>query len=73
MGLQLGGALGNLTDRLFRDGQVTDFISIFNFPVFNVADASISIGVVILAIGMWINERKPRVENLTEQAIDIEL
>jgi len=57
MGLQLGGAVGNLIDRLLQ-GQVTDFISVMNFAVFNVADACISIGVVVLLIGVWINERQ---------------
>lgn len=56
MGLQLGGALGNLVDRV-TIGYVTDFISLGNFPVFNVADASISIGTAILIIGVWIRER----------------
>ncbi len=56
MGLQMGGALGNWIDRL-NIGYVTDFISIGNFPVFNVADASISIGVAILIISVWIRER----------------
>lgn len=47
LGLQLGGAAGNLIDRV-RVGEVTDFIN-FNFwPAFNVADASISIGVVTI-------------------------
>ena len=55
MGLQLGGAAGNLVDRLFMQ-KVTDFISIGNFPVFNIADSSISIGVVVLLIGVWIKE-----------------
>jgi len=56
MGLQLGGAVGNLIDRMSQ-GYVTDFISIGTFPVFNVADASISIGVAILIFGMWFLER----------------
>lgn len=56
MGLQLGGALGNLVDRLTQ-GYVTDFISIYTFPVFNIADASISTGVVILILGVWLQER----------------
>jgi signal peptidase II len=56
MGLQLGGALGNLVDRLTQ-GFVTDFISVYNFPVFNVADASISVGVAILVLGVWLKER----------------
>ncbi len=37
--------------------RVTDFISVGNFPVFNVADASISIGVVVLLLGVWVKER----------------
>ena len=57
LSLQLGGALGNLTDRLVRT-YVTDFISVWNFPVFNLADASIFIGVIILGLGMWKNERQ---------------
>ena len=57
MGMQLGGALGNLIDRLTQGGYVTDFVSIGNFPVFNVADASISVGVAVLILGLWIKER----------------
>ena len=56
MGMQMGGALGNVVDRLTNNGQVTDFISIGNFAVFNIADASISMGVVVLLIGMWYKE-----------------
>jgi signal peptidase II len=56
LSLQLGGALGNLIDRLTQ-GFVTDFISIGNFAVFNVADSSISVGVAILVLGVWINEK----------------
>jgi signal peptidase II len=56
LSLQMGGALGNLTDRLVRN-YVTDFISVWNFPVFNIADASIFIGVIVLGLGMWKNER----------------
>jgi signal peptidase II len=59
MGLQLGGAAGNLFDRLLMQ-KVTDFISIGNFPVFNVADSSISIGVVVLLIGVWMKERSDK-------------
>ena len=47
MGLQLGGAAGNLIDRV-RFGEVTDFIKFEFWPAFNVADASISIGVVTI-------------------------
>lgn len=55
MGLQFGGAIGNLIDR-FTLGHVTDFISVFNFAVFNIADASITMGVVALLLGVWIKE-----------------
>lgn len=51
LGLVLGGALGNAFDRVFNGGSVTDFIALHFWPVFNVADASISVGVLALVIG----------------------
>ncbi len=62
MSMQLGGASGNLIDRLLREGRVTDFISVGTFPVFNVADASISVGTVILLLGVYLQERAARKE-----------
>lgn len=59
MVLYLGGGIGNLIDRLTQ-GYVTDFVSIGAFPVFNVADACISIGVVILAIGVYLKEQEEK-------------
>ena len=59
MAMLLGGALGNLIDRLYQ-GYVTDFISFAEFPVFNIADACISLGVVVLFIGMWLQEREKK-------------
>ncbi|GAA4605066.1 signal peptidase II [Actinoplanes octamycinicus] len=60
LGLVLGGALGNLGDRLFRDpgvlrGHVVDMISLFGpdaqyFPVFNVADMCLTVGVVLAVV-----------------------
>ncbi len=47
-----GGAIGNLLDRIFR-GAVTDFISILKFPVFNLADAFITIGCATLLLALW--------------------
>ena len=68
MGLLLGGAVGNLIDRLIQ-GYVTDFVSVGSFPVFNIADASISTGVVILFIGMWLQEREAKsLESLSHAA-----
>jgi signal peptidase II len=56
MGIQFGGAIGNLIDRVVFK-QVTDFISLGSFAVFNVADASITVGVIILVLGAWIADR----------------
>lgn len=55
LGLQFGGAVGNLIDRL-TIGHVTDFISIGNFPVFNIADMSITVGAGLMILGIWWNE-----------------
>lgn len=59
LGLQLGGAIGNLIDRLVK-GPVTDFFNVFslwNTPVFNVADLSITTGVLVLIVLMWRESR----------------
>ncbi len=58
--LQMGGALGNLIDRLRFEGRVTDFISVGEFAVFNFADASITVGVAILVLGFYLQERAER-------------
>lgn len=57
LSMQLGGAIGNLLDRLTQNGRVTDFISIGTFPVFNIADASISVGTAVLLLGVYLQER----------------
>lgn len=57
--MQLGGAIGNLIDRLVF-GPVTDFISVGSFPVFNIADSSITVGVGIMILGLWLAERRER-------------
>ena len=63
MSMQLGGAMGNLIDRL-TIGHVTDFVSVGTFPVFNVADASISVGCVVLLLGVWWQERAAKKEKV---------
>ncbi len=50
LGLQLGGATGNLLDRL-RMGHVTDFLDVGSWPIFNLADSSIVVGLLMLG---WI-------------------
>lgn len=56
LGLVLGGAIGNLIDRV-RLGHVVDFIDLGWWPVFNLADSSIVVGVVLLALAALIGER----------------
>ena len=56
MAMQFAGAAGNLIDRLVFT-HVTDFISVGRFAIFNVADASISVGVAVLLLGVWLKER----------------
>jgi signal peptidase II len=58
LGLMLGGALGNLVDRITKDGHVTDFLlfmlpvgdRVYQWPAFNVADTSIVVGTILLAL-----------------------
>jgi signal peptidase II len=62
LGLILGGALGNLTDRLLRGegllrGEVVDFVKVGIWPVFNLADACIVVGGLLLAILLGRAER----------------
>ena len=71
MSLQLSGALGNLIDRL-TIGHVTDFVSVGNFPVWNIADASITIGVVVLILGVWITEIEEKKKKVTNQESQVE-
>jgi len=57
LALVLGGALGNLVDRLVRDpgflrGEVVDWIGVGDFPTFNVADSAITIGAVLLLVAV---------------------
>jgi signal peptidase II len=54
IGLILGGALGNLGDRLFRDdhGAVVDFVDLHFWPTFNVADACITVGCLLLVVSL---------------------
>jgi signal peptidase II len=58
LGLQLGGAMGNLMDRIVH-GYVVDFVDIGFWPIFNVADSAIVIGVSILAYFLWQEENEP--------------
>jgi signal peptidase II len=65
LGLVLGGALGNLADRVFRApgfgrGAVVDFVDLHWWPVFNVADAAITCGCVLLLLMSFSRSRAER-------------
>lgn len=70
MVMMLGGAVGNLIDRL-TIGTVTDFISVGTFAVFNVADASISVGTAILIVAVWISERREKKQAEARQTQEV--
>lgn len=63
--LLLGGAIGNFIDRLFR-GEVVDFVDVlipvmdYHFPIFNVADAALTIAVVVLMIALFLEDKKEK-------------
>ncbi|MBX7557564.1 signal peptidase II, partial [Streptomyces sp. tea 10] len=62
LGLVLGGAAGNLTDRLFREpsfahGHVVDFIAVPRFAIFNVADCGVVVGVVLILVLIMTNRQ----------------
>ncbi len=58
VGMLAGGALSNLVDRV-RDGGVTDFLHLHHWPIFNLADSFIVVGVVLLLLGLVQHERTP--------------
>jgi len=71
LGLILGGAIGNLIDRL-RYGMVVDFldfhVSRYHWPAFNVADSAISIGVGLMLLDMVLDWRREKRRATTETA-----
>lgn len=74
VGLVVGGALGNVIDRVFRApgffrGAVVDFIDFQWFPIFNVADTAITVGGALLVLGAWLRSRTPADQQPDEQAI----
>ena len=65
LGMQLGGALGNLVDRV-RMGRVTDFLDLSVWPVFNIADASIVLGIAILVVLVLFGRREVKPEPVSD-------
>ena len=73
-GLIIGGALGNVIDRIHNGGYVVDFIAFripqinFYFAIFNVADACITIGVLLLFVCIFFSRRPHNAEQAEENA-----
>ncbi len=68
VGLVIGGAAGNVVDRLFRSpgwlrGEVIDFIDLQWWPIFNVADMAISVGGLLLVFGSFVASRRLAVDD----------
>jgi signal peptidase II len=65
VGLVIGGAIGNVVDRLFRSGEgflrgeVVDFIDFQWWPVFNVADIAITVGGILIVGNAWLGAARP--------------
>lgn len=76
MGLLIGGAAGNLIDRLFRGdggflrGAVVDFIDFQWFPIFNIADIAVNVGAALLILGSILSARSARRAEADERAAD---
>lgn len=64
LGLVIGGGIGNLVDRVFRDlgGGVVDFIDLHVWPVFNVADAAIVTGVGLILLSTFRSDDAPKAD-----------
>jgi lipoprotein signal peptidase len=60
-GLVLGGAVGNLSERIVGGpgGRVPDFITLNDWPTFNLADACVTVGVIIIIAALLFGDRSP--------------
>ena len=58
LGVILGGAIGNLIDRVRFHGAVVDFVGFYHWPSFNLADAAIVVGTVFLALQVVVGRRE---------------
>ncbi len=63
--LQLSGAIGNIIDRV-RHGSVTDFIDVGTWPVFNIADSSISVGMGLLILHLFVEWKENKGNNFED-------
>jgi signal peptidase II len=67
LGLILGGAIGNFCDRVFRhhDRGVIDFVTLSHWPTFNLADSAITIGAVVVVVGLLVQTHESSDSNGT--------
>lgn len=79
LSLVLSGGIGNMIDRLFRGGNVVDFLEFrfFRFPVFNVADCAVCIGAGMIIIYFFVDfindaRKKKRIDKITENSKALE-
>ena len=69
----LGGAIGNMIDRIFRGGAVIDYLDVqlFNFAIFNFADCFITVGTILLAVYiLFFMDRDPKKRQKPEKRHD---
>jgi len=70
LGLILGGAIGNFIDRLIHK-EVVDFFDVYlgsyNYPIFNIADSALVVGVILVLIATLLDERKERRKRRTNR------
>jgi signal peptidase II len=71
VGMILGGAVGNLSDRLFRGhhGAVVDFLRSGFWPTFNLADSAVVCGCIVLAVALWQTSATRRQSESNEQSL----
>ena len=69
-GLVLGGAIGNLSERIVGGpaGQVPDFVTLSHWPTFNVADACVTVGVIVIIVALLFGGRAPVEPNVGQAA-----
>lgn len=68
LAMAMGGALGNLIDRVTQ-GYVTDFMSFGRFPIFNLGDSAVTVGVGLMVLALLLESRQKNPSDQTETAI----